>query len=77
MIAEFGNAALPWIVLGLAMALFAAFHKQLAQNPNATLLIAVGTLLGIVIGAMGAVSLGLGIALGLLGGLAAALLIGR
>lgn len=65
---SFIKAALPWILLGLALAFFAVNSVKEKKNSNVAVSMAIGILVGIVLGVTGVLDYATGISIGALWG---------
>ena len=70
MIYDFIHAALPFIIIGLVLAVFFAFRsKSNTENNYSTMGMALGMCFGSLFGTLGLVDIGIGLSLGMLIGL--------
>ena len=70
MIYDFIHAALPFIIIGLVLAVFFAFRsKSNTENNYSTMGMALGMCFGSLFGTLGSVDIGIGLSLGMLIGL--------
>lgn len=70
MIYDFIHAALPFIIIGLVLAVFFAFRsKSNTENNYSTMRMALGMCFGSLFGTLGIVDIGIGLSLGMLIGL--------
>ena len=70
MIYDFIHAALPFIIIGLVLAVFFAFRsKSNSENNYSTMGMALGMCFGSLLGSLGIVDIGIGLSLGMLMGL--------
>lgn len=68
---DFITAALPWIIIGIAIALLAVnAGKRKKGDDNMSEGMCIGMCIGVALGASGVIDLGLGISLGMLAGMA-------